>query len=57
VLLHIKKKKEESKVVPKHKIRQNYLWRGRKEAKGGLCLVAWARITKPKEMGGWALLI
>jgi hypothetical protein len=39
------------------KIRCNYLWRGRKEAKGGHCLVAWARITKPKEMGGWALLI
>jgi hypothetical protein len=34
------------------KIRRNYLWRGRKEAKGGHYLVAWARITKPKEMGG-----
>jgi hypothetical protein len=25
---------------------------GRKEAKGGHCLVAWTKVTKPKEMGG-----
>jgi hypothetical protein len=34
------------------KIRRIYLWRGRKEAKGGHCLVAWNKVTKPKELGG-----
>jgi hypothetical protein len=34
------------------KIRRSYLWRGRKEAKGGHCLVAWPKVTRPKERGG-----
>jgi hypothetical protein len=34
------------------KIWCSYLWRGRKEAKGGHCLVAWTTLTRPKEMGG-----
>ncbi|GJM87556.1 hypothetical protein PR202_ga03523 [Eleusine coracana subsp. coracana] len=34
------------------KIRRGYLWRGRKEAKGGHCLVAWGKMTRPKELGG-----
>ncbi|GJN12908.1 hypothetical protein PR202_ga31233 [Eleusine coracana subsp. coracana] len=38
------------KEVDKH--RRGYLWRGRKEAKGGHCLVAWGKVTRPKELGG-----
>jgi hypothetical protein len=34
------------------KIERNYLWRGRKEAMSGHCLVAWSTVTKSKEMGG-----
>jgi hypothetical protein len=34
------------------KIRRSYRWRGRKEAKGGHCLVAWNKVIKPKELGG-----
>jgi hypothetical protein len=34
------------------KIRRGYLWRGRKDAKGGHCLVAWPKVTRPKELGG-----
>jgi hypothetical protein len=34
------------------KIRRGYLWRGRKDAKGGHCLVAWTKVTRPKNMGG-----
>jgi hypothetical protein len=34
-----------------YKIQQTYLWRERKEANSGHCLVAWSTVTKPKEMG------
>lgn len=34
------------------KIRRGYLWRGRKEANGGHCLIAWPKVTRPKELGG-----
>jgi hypothetical protein len=34
------------------KIRHSYLRRERKGVKGGHCLVAWTRVTKPKKMGG-----
>ena len=34
------------------KIRRGYLWRGRKDAKGGHCLIAWRKVTRPKELGG-----
>jgi len=34
------------------KIRKGFLWRGRKEAMGGHCLVAWNKVTRPKELGG-----
>jgi hypothetical protein len=38
------------------KIRRNFLWRGRKEAIGGHCLVAWNKVTRPKEFGGLGIL-
>jgi hypothetical protein len=34
------------------RIRRNFLWQGRKEGKGGHCLLAWSNVTRPKEMGG-----
>ncbi|WVZ81058.1 hypothetical protein U9M48_028484 [Paspalum notatum var. saurae] len=34
------------------KIRRFFLWRGRKEAKVGHRLVAWAQVQQPKELGG-----
>lgn len=34
------------------KIRRAFLWRGRKDAKGRHCLIAWAKVQRPKELGG-----
>jgi hypothetical protein len=34
------------------KLQRSFLWRGSKEAKGGHCLLAWPKITRPKELGG-----
>jgi len=34
------------------KIRQRFLWRRRKYAKGGHCLVAWGKVCHPLELGG-----
>jgi hypothetical protein len=34
------------------KICRGFLWRGRKVANGGHCLVAWGKVTRPKELGG-----
>jgi exonuclease III len=34
------------------KIRRGFLWRGRKDAKGGHCLVAWGKVMRPRELGG-----
>jgi hypothetical protein len=47
------------------KIRRGFLWKGRKDVKGGHCLLAWPKVTRPPELGvlgishlqqmGWAL--
>lgn len=29
-----------------------YFWKGRKEANGGCCLVAWEKVQRPIEFGG-----
>jgi hypothetical protein len=34
------------------KIQRNFLWKGRKEARGGNCLVAWDKISRPLDLGG-----
>jgi hypothetical protein len=34
------------------KIRRNFLWKGRREARGGCCLIAWDKIARPLELGG-----
>ena len=34
------------------KIRRGFLWRGRKDAKGGHCMVAWEKVCRPLHMGG-----
>jgi hypothetical protein len=34
------------------KIRRGFLWRGRKEARRGHCLVAWGKVMRPRELGG-----
>jgi hypothetical protein len=34
------------------KIRRTFLWRGRKEAKGGHCLIAWPKVCLSRELGG-----
>ncbi|GJM99750.1 hypothetical protein PR202_ga16879 [Eleusine coracana subsp. coracana] len=30
----------------------NYIWRGRKEANGGHCIIAWPKVAHPKKLGG-----
>ena len=34
------------------KLRKGFLWRGRKEANVGHCLLAWSKVTRPKDLGG-----
>lgn len=34
------------------KIRRGFLWRGRNDAKGGHCLVAWGKVCRPLQLGG-----
>jgi hypothetical protein len=37
------------------KIRKGFLWRGRKDVRGGHCLVAWGRVCRPLEIGGLSI--
>ncbi|GJN13052.1 hypothetical protein PR202_ga31385 [Eleusine coracana subsp. coracana] len=34
------------------KIRRGFFWKGRKEAIGGSCLVAWEKVQRPLDLGG-----
>jgi hypothetical protein len=38
------------------KILRGFLWKGRKDAHGGHCLVVWDRICMPKELGGLGII-
>ena len=33
------------------KIRRGFLWKGRKDVKGGHCIIAWLKVTRPPELG------
>jgi hypothetical protein len=34
------------------KIRRGFLWKGRRDVRGGCCLVNWGRVSRPIELGG-----
>jgi hypothetical protein len=34
------------------KIRKGFLWKGREQANGGSCLVAWEKVMRPLDLGG-----
>lgn len=34
------------------KILQGFLWHGRKDTRGGHCLIAWGRVARPLQLGG-----
>jgi mannosylglycoprotein endo-beta-mannosidase len=38
------------------KLRRGFLWKGSEDAKGGHCLVRWAKVQKPKHLGGLGVL-
>ncbi|GJM94207.1 hypothetical protein PR202_gn00535 [Eleusine coracana subsp. coracana] len=40
----------------KDKIRRSFTWKGRTQANGGSCLVAWERVQRPLEYGGLGIL-
>jgi hypothetical protein len=33
-------------------LQRGFLWKGRKDPKGGHCLLAWPKVTHPKKVGG-----
>ncbi|KAG2628069.1 hypothetical protein PVAP13_3KG315327 [Panicum virgatum] len=34
------------------KIRRGFLWKGRRDARGGHCLLAWPKVARPRNLGG-----
>jgi hypothetical protein len=38
------------------KILRGFLWKGRRDAHGGHCLVAWDLVCMPKELGGLGII-
>jgi len=34
------------------KIRRGFIWKGRKDVRGGHCLIAWPKVTRPCFLGG-----
>jgi hypothetical protein len=34
------------------KIRRGFLWKGRKDVRGGHCLIAWSKVARPPNLGG-----
>jgi hypothetical protein len=34
------------------KVQKRFVWRGRKQARGAHCLLAWPKVSRPKELGG-----
>jgi len=39
-----------------NKFRKGFLWKGREQANGGCCLVAWEKVQQPIELGGLGIL-
>jgi hypothetical protein len=38
------------------KIRRGFLWKGKDQANGGCCLVAWEKVMRPWDLGGLGIL-
>jgi hypothetical protein len=38
------------------KIRRGFLWKGTKEVQGASCLVQWAKVKRPKLIGGLGVI-
>jgi hypothetical protein len=34
------------------KVRRGFLWKGRRDVKGGHCVIAWPKVTRPLDLGG-----
>ena len=39
------------------KIRRGFLWKGRRDASGGHCLLAWPKVARPLNLGGLGISI
>jgi len=38
------------------KIRRGFLWKGKEQANGGCCLVAWEKVSRPLDFGGLGII-